>query len=303
MIVAVDTLTRSGSAQSALAGLTVEALTFEPSSAVPVGTSVGLFAPNGAPLALVDSVTVEGECTLDLRTEEVEKFLALRSLAMPAPAYLVIGSKEALIANVAVGVEINALSEGAIVHELDIPAWLQAYIDACKAEVANATVQAQASAESASQSAQGAQASNASAYQAQIQAELSAKHAEISRSASLQAEEYATQAQTASTQAQTAQADAQASAEGAQASAEEARESAETATLASAQAQLSEQNAQASAESAKTSADASAQSAEEAKTYADEYEGAVDEAQALCESTRLLIGTAPATLASVTAGL
>ena len=96
---------------------------------------------------------------------------------------------------------------------------------------------------------------------------------------------------------------AQTSAEEATASAMLAQRGADAAQDSADDAKGYASTAQASAESAKTSADASAQSAEEAKTYADEYEGAVDEAQALCEATRLLIGTAPATLASVTAGL
>jgi len=138
-------------------------------------------------------------------------------------------------------------------------------VEQIKAELGVYVTEAKSSAEASASSAESAKADATSAVQASASAGTSALNAASSAEAS--------------------KSSADASAE----SAEDAKGYASTAVSAS--------------ESAQASADASAQSAEEAKTYADEYEGAVDEAQALCESTRLLIGTAPATLASVTAGL
>ena len=180
-------------------------------------------------------------------------------------------------------------------------------VEQIKAELEVYVTEAQSSAEASASSAESAKASatsaslssasaGTSAESAKTSAESSKESAEASAESAESAKANATSASLSSASAGTSAESAKTSAESSKASAEASAESAEEARNSASVA------AQASA-SAETSALNASTSAEEAKTYADEYEGAVDEAQALCEATRNLIGTAPATLASVTAGL
>lgn len=255
---------RVGRASGYLGGLTVERYTFT-GATIPAGTRLAILTRAGVTIAAAE-ITEGNSATVDTNTQEVADLLRYQPLGACESVYIAIGNADTIIALIPAVMRKNWLDDEAT-HP-PVPA--NRYPTKTELEAWLARFDERAAA---------AETAKADAQSAAAQAAQSATAAQTSKTA---AESAATAAKTAQGKAEAAQAAAETAQEGAEAAKEAASQSATAST---------------------NSATSAAQSAQEAaERLALVPAVAVDVEEAL-EASRVLLGTAPATLVQLSAKL
>lgn len=255
---------RVGRASGYLGGLTIERYTFT-GATIPAGTRLAILTRAGVTIAAAE-IAEGNAATVDTNTQEVADLLRYQPLGACESVYIALGNADTIIALIPATMRKNWLDDEAT--RPPVPA--NRYPTKTELEAWLARFDERAAATAAAKSAAQAAASAASG-------------------SATEAKSAASTAQKAAAAAQTAQGKAEA----AQAAAETAQAAAEAAQAAAAQ----------SATSATNSATAAAESAElAAERLALVPAVSVDVEEAL-DASRVLLGTAPATLVQLSAEL
>lgn len=255
---------RVGRASGYLGGLTVERYTFT-GATLPAGTRLSILTRAGVTIAAAE--IAEGNAAeVDTNTQEVADLLRYQPLGACESVYIALGNADTIIAIIPAVMRKNWLDDEATHPPVPANRYpTKAELDEWLARFDERA----AAAETAKEAAQEAAAQSAS-------------RAEFARAAKTAAESAAAAAQSAHGKAEAAKADAQADAENAEAAKEAAAQSATVAT---------------------NSAAAAAESAELAAERLALVPAVAVEVEEALEASRVLLGTAPATLVQLSAEL